>query len=138
VNRAFDMRHRRGFALVSALFLIVVLSALGAFLVNLVAVQHATPAMRAQSARADYAARSGMAWAVSRAINAGACPASETFSLSGGALNGFSVTARCSRSNHDLGGTLVPYYVIDVSAQSGSFGSADFVARTLQAKVGGA
>lgn len=130
-------RRRHGFALVSALFLIVVLSALGAFLVNLVAVQHATPAMRARAARADYAARSGMAWAINRAINASSCPASEGFVLAGGALEGIAVTARCSRSDHDLGGTIVPYYVISVDAQLGAFGSADFVARSLQAKVGG-
>lgn len=129
--------RRHGFALVSALFLLVVLSALGAFLVNLVAVQHATPAMRVRAARADYAARSAMAWAINRAINAGSCPASQGFVLAGGGLEGISVTARCTRSNHDLGGTVVPYYVIDVDARLGSFGSADFVARSLQAKVGG-
>ena len=122
----------RGFALVSALLLIVVLSVLGGFLVNLVAVQHAMPAMRVQASRADYAARSGMAWAVSRAVTAGDCGTS-SFTLSGG----FAVTVRCTTSVHDLAGASTPYYVIDVSAQAGAFGSADFVARSLQAKVGG-
>lgn len=130
------MNALRGFALVSALFLIVVLSALGAYLVNIVAVQHATPAMRVRAARADYAARSGMAWAVHRAIDTGTC-ADAAFDLGEGALRGFSVSVRCTASAHDLAGAAVPYYVIDVSAQSGSYGSADFVARSLQAKVGG-
>ena len=130
------MSAARGFALVSALFLIVVLSALGAFLVNIVAVQHATPAMRVHAARADYAARSGMAWAVHRALDSGTC-ADAGFDLVEGALAGFSVSVRCASSIHDLSGAAVPYYVIDVSAQSGSYGSADFVARSLQAKVGG-
>lgn len=125
-----------GFALVSALFLIVVLSVLGGFLVNIVAVQHATPAMRVQSARADYAARSGMAWAVNRAITAGAC-SNTSFPLTGAALSGFAVTVTCTSSLHDLSGAATPYYVIDVSAQFGIFGSSDFVARSLQAKVGG-
>lgn len=130
------MNASRGFALVSALFLIVVLSALGAFLVNIVAVQHATPAMRVSAARAEYAARSGMAWAVHRALDSGTC-ADAGFDLVEGALSGFSVNVRCASSVHDLAGAAVPYYVIDVTAQSGSYGSADFVARSLQAKVGG-
>ena len=131
------MRFRNGgFALVSALFLIVVLSVLGGFLVNMVAVQHATPAMRVQSARADYAARSGMAWAVNRAITAGAC-SNTSFPLTGGALSGFTVTVTCASSLHDLSGAPTPYFVIDVSAQSGAFDGPDFVARSLQAKVGG-
>lgn len=125
-----------GFALVSALFLIVILSVLGAFLVNIVAVQHATPAMRVQGSRADYAARSGMGWAVSRAIGAGAC-SNTSFSPGGPGLQGFTVTVRCTSSLHDLDGASTPYYVIDVSAQSGTFGGPDFVARSLQAKVGG-
>lgn len=130
------MSALRGFALVSALFLIVVLSALGAFLVNMVAVQHATPAMRVRAARADYAARSGMAWAVHRALDAGQCGDAD-FGLSEAALAGYAVSVRCSASVHDLSGAATPYYVIDVSAQSGAYGSADFVARSLQAKVGG-
>jgi MSHA biogenesis protein MshP len=126
-----------GFALVSALLLIVVLSLLGGYLVRIVAVQHATPAMRVQSVRADYAARSGMAWAVREASEEGNCPASTTFALGGGALGGFSVDVRCTRSDHTLGDEVRPYWVIDVTARSGVYGGADFVARSLQAKVGG-
>lgn len=131
------MRPARGFALVSALFLIVVLSALGAYLVNLVAVQHATPAMRVQAARADYAARSGMAWAVRKATSSGSCAASTSFSLSEGAFSGFVVNVRCARIDHDVAGVPLPHFVIDVSAQSSSYGSLDFVSRSLQAKVSG-
>lgn len=129
----------RGFALVSALFIIVVLSALGAFLVNLVAVQHATPAMRARAARADYAARSGMAWAVRKATTGGGC-ANATFSYPAGegALEGYTVHVRCAMLAHDLGAaTPTPYYVIDVSAQAGAYEGPDFVSRSLQAKVAG-
>lgn len=131
------MKSRAGFALVSALLLIVVLSVLGGYLVRIVAVQHATPAMRVQSVRADYAARSGMAWAVRAASEDGNCPANATFALGGGALGGFGVEVRCTRSDHTLGDELRPYWVIDVTARSGVYGSADFVARSLQAKVGG-
>lgn len=127
----------QGFALVSALVLIVVLSALGGYLVNMVAVQHATPALRVQAVRADYAARSGMAWAVRKAVTTGSCASTTTFDLSESAFSGFEVTARCTRLDHDIGGTLLPYYVIDVSAQSGTFGGPDFVSRSLQAKVAG-
>lgn len=131
------MSPPRGFALVSALFLIVVLSALGAYLVNLVAVQHATPAMRVQAARADYAARSGMAWAIRKATDSGSCAAATSFGLSEGAFRGFVVNVRCSRVDHDVAGVPLPYFVIDASAQYGSYGDLDFVSRSLQAKVSG-
>lgn len=129
-----------GFALVTALFLLVVLALLGAFLVDIVATQHASPAMRIRAARADYAARAGMGWAIRRAIDAGSCgSASFDFSGTGAAtLDGFEVEVSCSETSHPIGVDEVklrPYYVIDVRAHAGTYGSPDFVSRSLQAKI---
>ncbi len=131
-------RHISGFALISALFLMVVLSSLGAFLINTVAVQHATPALKVQSVRALYAARSGMAWIVSRVRANGTCPVATTFQLTEGALAGYQVNLNCVQTDHQVNNVgLRPYFVISVSAQMGTFGSSDFVARSLQAKISG-
>lgn len=126
-----------GFALISALFLMVVLSAMGAYLINMVAVQHLTPAMKVQSVRAMYAARSGMAWAVNQASVTGACPATNSFALSESSLAGFEIEIVCSRTLHEMPAGTRPYFVLDVSAHFGDFGSLDFVSRSLQAKVFG-
>ncbi len=126
-----------GFALISALFLMVVLSAMGAYLINMVAVQHLTPAMNVQSVRAGYAARSGMAWAVNQATATGACPATNSFTLSESSLAGFEIEVVCNRTLHEMPVGTRPYFVLDVSAHFGDYGSLDFVSRSLQAKVFG-
>ena len=113
----------------------VVLAALGGYLVNAVAVQHATPALKVESVRALFAARSGVGWAVARVRASGACPAAGNFNLTESSLNGFLVTVTCQRSDHDLGGTTVPYFLLTVVAQRGVYGGTDFVSRSLQAKV---
>lgn len=130
-------RASSGFALISALFLMVVLAALGGFLINAVAVQHATPALKVQSSRALYAARSGLSWAVSRVRTTGACPTATTFTLSEASLSGFVLSVNCAQSAHPLGAATVPYFQLSVVAQRGAFGGTDFVSRRLQAKVAG-
>ena len=130
-------RPAAGFAIVSALFLMVVLAALGGFLVNAVAVQHATPALKVESVRALFAARSGVAWAVARVRASGACPTAGAFSLTESSLSGFQLSISCSGSIHDLGSATAPYFVLGVTAQRGTYGGTDYVSRTLRAKVAG-
>lgn len=128
-----------GFTLVSAVFLTVVLVALGASLMNISAVQQTTTAQQLQSVRATYAARAGLEWAIGKA-NAGICAG--TTSLAAGTLQGqlapFAVTITCTSTDHDVGtGTPRTYYTVDVTATSGAYGTPDFVLRRVQAKVGG-
>lgn len=55
-------KHMRGFALVSAIFILVVLAALGAFIVNISTSQHIGSALDVQGVRAYHAARAGIEW----------------------------------------------------------------------------
>ena len=54
----------RGFALVSAIFLLVVLAALGAYMMDFSSVQHSTSTQDVNGTRAYQAARAGMEWGV--------------------------------------------------------------------------
>lgn len=63
-------RRQCGFAIVSAIFLVVVLAALGAFMVTFSGVQHVTHAQDIQGSRAYWAARSGIEWGVYQAVKA--------------------------------------------------------------------
>ena len=127
----------RGFTLVSAVFLTVVLVALGASLMNISAVQQTTTAQQLQSVRANYAARAGLEWAIGK-VDAGICAG--TTSLAAGTLGGqlapFAVTITCTSTDHDLGTATATYYTVDVTATSGAYGTPDFVLRRVQAKVG--
>jgi len=128
------MTKARGFTLVSAIFLLVVLAVMGASLVTLGSVQHAAAARDVQALRAYYAARTGLEWAAAKALS-GACPANQNFTLSEGALAGFDVTVRCEASSHSLGAAPAPYYLAEVTARSGQYGGSDFVSRQVQSKL---
>ncbi len=52
----------RGFAIVSAIFILVVLAALGAFIVNISSSQQIGSALDVQGVRAYHAARAGIEW----------------------------------------------------------------------------
>jgi MSHA biogenesis protein MshP len=59
-------RHLRGFAIVSAIFILVVLAALGAFIVAISGDQQVGAALDVQGVQAYQAARSGIEWGVYR------------------------------------------------------------------------
>jgi len=77
------LRRARGFALVLALFLIVGLAAIGAYLLSISNVQVETGIMDEQGARAYQAARAGLDWGAYRVLRDGACDAPTTIPLAG-------------------------------------------------------
>ena len=93
-------RHR-GFALVSAIFILVVLAALGGFMVMVSTSQHVGEAVDIEGARAYLAARAGVEWAVYNVlvVDSSSCPTSPT-NLSGlaGTLSNFRVTVTCAKT----------------------------------------
>lgn len=130
------MTPARGFTLVSAIFLMVVLAILGVSLVTLASVQHTTSAQALQSARAQHAVRAGIEWAVARAMVVPAgCPIGTTELAPGGALSEFKVAVTCARTEHTLADGNQTYYVVDVVATSGRYGGPDYVLRRAQTKV---
>jgi MSHA biogenesis protein MshP len=72
------LRRARGFALVLALFLIVGLAAIGAYLLSVSNVQVETGIMDEQGARAYQAARAGLDWGAYRVLRNGICPVGTT------------------------------------------------------------
>lgn len=127
---------QRGFTLVSAIFLMVVLVVLASSLVTLAAVQHVSSAQQIQALRADHAARAGIEWALGR-IAGGACPAGPTSLAPGGSLAGFTVTVSCAAATHLLAdGATQVHYTVDAVATSGNYGSVDYVRRHVQARLG--
>lgn len=88
----------RGFSLVSAIFLLVVLAGLGAAMVQLSTMQHTSSALDVQGTRAYQAARAGIEWGLYRQLNPPVVPclAATSFALpAGSALEGFTVTVSC-------------------------------------------
>ncbi|NKI92759.1 agglutinin biogenesis protein MshP [Rhizobacter sp. SG703] len=90
-----------GFTMVSVVFILVVLAALGAALASVSRQQHLAGAAELQSARAYQAARAGLEWWAywQRKVGGatGACMATNSI-VPGGNLAGFTVTLTCSRT----------------------------------------
>lgn len=88
--------NESGFAIVSAVFLLVVLAALGALAVSVFRVQQASASLDQLGARAYQTAQAGIEWGAWRILQGGAACAAST-SLAGfpGVLGEFTVTVTC-------------------------------------------
>ena len=87
-----ERRCAGGFAIVSALFIVVALAVLGAFIAVVSGGQQIGSAYDLNGARAYYAARAGAEWGAARVLGGGACAAATT--LPG--LNQMTVTVSCA------------------------------------------
>lgn len=137
--------RQRGFSLVTAIFLVVVLAIMGTYLVLSSGVGHSTVAMGIQGARAYQAAQTGIEWAANRSLDAGATvatcgaapstPITSNFALTSGALNGFNLSVTCQYTEHQERSVVHQVYEIRSFAWQGVFGSLDYVSRSLQAII---
>ncbi len=129
------MSGQRGVALISAIFLLVVLAALALYMLSLSGTQHYTALWAVQGARAHYAAHSGLQWGAWQAVNGG-CPTATTLAVDAGAPATFDVAVSCTSSGSytELG---VGYTVwqIDATAQFGTLGSPAHAQRRQRATV---
>jgi MSHA biogenesis protein MshP len=124
-------RRAGGFAIVSAIFILVVLAALAGFIVSVTTTQNLTFAQDIQGARAYQAARAGTEWGIAKWLAAtpnclsGTLPASGTFD------GGFSVTVTGNSS--PSGG--INFCTIVATASNGTVGSLGYVERQLMVVV---
>lgn len=89
---------QRGFVLVSAIFLLVVLAGLGVAMITVSTTQHVGAALDIQGTRAYQAARAGIEWGLYRQLVNSQCNAQTSFVLPG-TLNAFTVTVSCNATN---------------------------------------
>jgi MSHA biogenesis protein MshP len=113
---------QRGFALVAAVFIVVILAGIAAYMVSVSSQNKISAGLDLQGSRALQAARSGMDWGISRVINApasfgaGNCktgtPTVNLSSLAGGDLPGhagFTISVKCTSSAYTDNVALVSY-----------------------------
>ena len=125
-------RQESGFALIPALFLIVVLGALAAVAIRVGTGQQQAVTMSLLQARALSAAQTGIEWGAWQALKGGSCVASTTLTLTEAALNGFSVIVTCAAVTFSTGAaTLNKSYVLNSAATSGLYGQPGYVRRIV-------
>jgi MSHA biogenesis protein MshP len=144
----------RGFAFVTAVFLLVILGMLAGFVVNLSANAAASGAAAVQGVRALQAARAGIEWAAYQlrdpngtlaagSTNLPPCIASPTTLALPGDLAAFNVQLTCTRypdlgatpNFHEEGDKRLAMYVLVATASHGTPGSTDYVERRLEARI---
>ncbi|HEY4214743.1 MAG TPA: hypothetical protein VGM84_24915 [Steroidobacteraceae bacterium] len=126
---------QRGFALIAAIFLIVVLAGLGVFAARVRSTQQQTSSFAILEARAQAAAQAGIESGANLALAAvpKTCPATRSWTLSEASLAGFTVKVTCASQPHP--GVSYRSYVLVSTATKGTYGRADFVSRQVTRTV---
>lgn len=116
----------------ATIFVLLVLTALAAFAVRVSANQQQSVAFDVLIARAQAAADSGIEYGANRALRGSPsqCLASTVVTPTATVLSGFTVTVTCAASTHQVGAVTYHAYALQSTAQQGTYGSADYVART--------
>lgn len=127
-------RGIKGFALVAAIFLLVVLGLLGFYLLSLSGTQTFTGLWAVQGSRALYAARSGVQWGAVQALSVGDCSATPPAVNAGAPVN-FTLIVTCNSTDHDELGVATKVWEISATARMGNLGDPGFVQRTVVTTV---
>ena len=142
------MMHRQhGFSLISAIFILIVLAALGAYMVSVGGTNRAASTAALQGARAYQAARSGIDWSVYTIITAADQATARnkcsniinanSFTLTSVGLSGFSISTLCSFTTHSQQGNnnVTVYNITSTATFGGTYGNPDFVQRRISATI---
>ena len=127
-------QFQRGFAAIAAIFLVVVLAALGAFMLTFSNTQQLTSAQDIQGSRAYWAARAGLEWAVV-AIPATPALCANPVAAPPTPIDGFTISVRCVASIYTDGATTVSIDRFESVASVGTPGSLGFIERSVSASL---
>lgn len=91
--------YARGVSIITALFLLVVIAVLGAYIISVSTTQHTTATLDLQGSKAYQAAYAGMQWGVFQALQNTSCVSGLGVSIAlTGNLSGFSATVVCTQT----------------------------------------
>ena len=114
--------------LITAIFIIVVLGLLAAFLSESLIGQYARGNLAQLSRQSDYAAASGVEWGRDRALRGGVCGTGQI------QVAGFTVTVNCSVETVTEAAATYQVYDIAAEARHGSYGDRDFARRSARGR----
>ena len=141
----FRRQLQRGFSLITAIFLLVVLGTLGSMMVTFFATQQQSGALDVMGARAYQAARAGIEWAsLNVSITpqgtpwAGCTPVSSPLGALPGNLSPFTVTLNCTMTGPVVEGTstIYTYNITSTAVAGGAAGNSDYVERQISVALG--
>ncbi|MES2048540.1 MAG: PilX N-terminal domain-containing pilus assembly protein [Pseudomonadota bacterium] len=148
-NNSVSALSQRGFSLVSAIFLLVILSALGVFMLSISTMQQTTSTQDMQGSHAYQAAKAGLEWGAYQILNPEntnpstggvarydcAAPAVLPAYPFDGSLSRFAVSVSCSSADFVEGGNDIRVYQLTSTASFGIAGSTSYIERRLTASI---
>lgn len=138
---------QRGFSLITAIFLLVVIAALGTFALTLSTTQQQSSALDVLGSRAYQASRVGIEWGAFQVLPNSAVPggfaancrtagtASQVLATLPGTLANFSVQVACANSSVSDAGTLVNMYQLTSTATQGTAATSTYIERQMSVMI---
>jgi len=138
----------RGFSLIAAIFLLVVIAALGAFVVTISTTQQQTSALDVNGSRAYQAARAGIEWGIYQILRGAGATGTLSCSAAGTAnavpmpsaaatFAGFTVSVTCSSrtATEASGGVITSYQLVSTATAGGAPADPNYVERRITVQV---
>lgn len=134
------IKYQKGFTIVSAIFILVVLTLIGTYIVSIGALTRDSGNLTSQGIKTYYAAKSGLEWAAFRVSSPVGgpynCPAaSSTFNVSIAGANVYSVTVTCIQNTFVESSVSYNVFLLSATATFGTLGGLDYASRTVTSKV---
>lgn len=130
---------QRGFAAIAAIFLVVLLAALGGFMLTFSNSQQLTSAQDVQGVRAYWAARAGLEWAnVNILATPAVCPNTTKTQMAGAVaatVSGYTLAVFCTRASYTEAGNNFYIFLVESKASTGTVGSIGFVERSVSSSL---
>jgi MSHA biogenesis protein MshP len=141
MSRPLPASKQHGFAAVAAIFLVVLLAALGSFMLSFSNTQQLSSAQDVEGSRAYWAARGGLEWALAGIAGsmptppattpAPACPATAAPTT----VEGFNMAISCGLTSYNEGGVAHLIFRITSVASKGSVGTSTYIERSVSASL---
>ncbi len=134
-------RTQKGFTIVTALFLLIILALIAAYMISISSLTQSSASLMVQGVRAYYAARSGLQWGIYKVAPLGGsepfnCPTSPTtLTLTQGEFTGFTVVVTCSANSFTEGGVTYNVFQLTSTSSYSVPSSSDYVTRQLYTTV---
>lgn len=136
-------RTQQGFAAIAAIFLVVVLAALGGFMLTFSNTQQLTSAQDVQGSRAYWAARYGLEWAIGGVFATAPVPpavlplATCPVVAVPAAIDGFTLTISCTPQAYDEAGVTRTIFNLTSTARTtgGAAGGVGFIERSVSVSL---
>lgn len=128
---------KKGFSLISAIFLIVIIGLVSGYLISITSLIQASTNLFVVQSKTYFASLSGLEWgARSIILNPTACPASPTvINFNDTGLRGTSVSVTCSLNTYNDGSTTLRVFTITGNASYGTVTNPEYAFRSLSTSI---